>query len=270
MSVKCKINGEPLTVKHKVLPVPGTVREAVAGEFKGATIQHPDRAGECPECRGYVPLSSKGFITAHIEHNEPAPASVELTDTSVQPTDTGARVGDPDAGNKRRGTELDGAYERGTVQAPVKGENGRTKLTEVPATADNVRKALEYWKGRSPRSDAGRAEQSRMVSELARRLDALRKGKGLFKAEERPEGFTQFMLPGAPLVKGRNMPPVQPMRRNKATGQLEPSSIGTMGGNIGRERLDREVADPRPVPHRTPSQRSNYRRKMRRLAAKGL
>lgn len=269
MTVKCTYNGEPLTVKHKVAPVEGTVREAIAGEFKGGTIQHPDKAGECPECRGYVPLSAKGFVTAHTVHNEPTPASVELTSKSVDPTDTGARVGDPDAGNKRRDTEVDGAYERGTVQAPVKGKNGRTKLDDVPATADNVRKALEYWKGRCPRTDASRAEQSRMVSELTRRLDALRKGKGSFKAEECPEGFTQFALPGAPMVKGRNMAPVQPMRRNKATGQLEPSSIGTMGGNVGRERIDRTLVD-QPKAHRTPSQRSNYRKKMRRLAAKGL
>lgn len=77
------------------------------------------------------------------------------------------------------------------------------------------------------------------------------------------------MMDGAPLVKGRAMAPVQPQTRNKATGQLEISSIGTMGGNIGRERLDRECADKRPKAHRSNSQRSNYRAKMRRLAAKG-
>jgi len=75
-------------------------------------------------------------------------------------------------------------------------------------------------------------------------------------------------IDGAPLVKGRAMAPIQPQRRNQATGQLEISSIGTMGGNIGRERLDRECADERPKAHRTDSQRSNWRRKQRRLAAK--
>lgn len=78
------------------------------------------------------------------------------------------------------------------------------------------------------------------------------------------------LMDGAPLVKGRSMPPVQPMRKNRATGEMEISSIGTMGGNIGRERLDRECADerPKPRPHRTPASRNNYRKKQRRQAQK--
>lgn len=92
--------------------------------------------------------------------------------------------------------------------------------------------------------------------------------KGVTKSPTIGARQGEQMVDGAPLVKGRAMPPVQPMRVNKATGEREVSSIGTMGGNIGRERLDRDCADPRPVARRTPSQRSNYRAKMRRLAAK--
>lgn len=287
MATKCVFNGEPLRVKHKVTPVPGSVRQLVAGEFRGGSVENPIQGGECPECRAFVPLSSKGFVTAHEKGNSPAPASVALTEKAVEPTDTGARVGDPAAGFQRRTADVDGAFQRGTVLVPEKNEKGRTELKEREATAENVRAALEYWKGRRPRTAGAKDEQSKMISGLTRRLRAFdgatapqydaesgtyRHGKdtrgGLFGAKASPEGFTQHMITGAPLVKGRNMAPIQPMRRNKRTGEMETSSIGTMGGSLGRERIDRELLDERDKGHRTPSQRANYRRKMRRLAAK--
>jgi len=286
---KCTLDGEPITTKAKLLPVPGTERAAVAGEFRGGTIANPDLMGECPECRALVALSTKGFITAHTMHAEPTPASAELSERAIEPTDTGARVGDPAEGFRRRSADVDGAYERGTVLVPVKGEKGRTKLEERPATQEHVRAALAYWTGRKPRTDASKTEQTKMVSELTRRLRAFdgasaprydataetyapskaRGGKEALTAKTTPEG-TRHALPGGPLVKGRNMEPVQPTRRNPKTGEREVSSLGTMSGPLGRERIDRTLMDPKDKGRRTPSQRANYRRKMRRLAAKGV
>src|SRR5687768_6583837 len=40
---KCMLNGEPLLVKHHVPPVAGSVRENVAGEFRGASVANPVR-----------------------------------------------------------------------------------------------------------------------------------------------------------------------------------------------------------------------------------
>ncbi len=96
--------------------------------------------------------------------------------------------------------------------------------------------------------------------------------KGATKASTIGAREGNALMDGAPLVKGRDMPPVQPMRKNLATGEIEVSSIGTMGGGLGREHLDRQVADERPKfkTARTDSMRNNYRKKQRRLAAKGL
>lgn len=66
---------------------------------------------------------------------------------------------------------------------------------------------------------------------------------------------------GPTLVKGRNMPPVQAQ-----TGFA--AAAGTMYGPLGRERFDREIIGERPKAHRTASQRSNWRKKQRRLDTK--
>lgn len=71
---------------------------------------------------------------------------------------------------------------------------------------------------------------------------------------------------GPALVRGRNMDARQPTRWNPKTREREVSSIGTMGGNLGRVHLD--DPEPRDKGRRTPSQRNNYRKRMRREAAK--
>lgn len=71
---------------------------------------------------------------------------------------------------------------------------------------------------------------------------------------------------GPALVRGRDTEPVQPRWYNPKTRQYEVSSIGTMGGNLGRLHVDGMILPERPKARRTPSQRSNYRAKMRRQA----
>lgn len=144
--------GEPVKVKHRVVPIDGSVRELVAGEFRGGTVKHAVRSGTCPFCTAHVPLSGTGFVTAHVRGAESVPAPKgKLTDAQTIPVDTGARVGDPEGGDKRRGLDVDGSFERGMVPGhdpetlrPIKDASGHQ--IDVPATAVNVRAVLEYWK----------------------------------------------------------------------------------------------------------------------------
>lgn len=58
---------------------------------------------------------------------------------------------------------------------------------------------------------------------------------------------------GPTLVRGRSMAPVQPQRGYAA-------AAGTMAGNLGRERFDREViADPSRKPKRSKASKRRYR-----------
>lgn len=187
-----------------------------------------------------------------------------LSEAQTDVVAPGSQDGDPRSGEGRRSLEIDGAFERGTVKVPVKGDKGRTKLTEVPATEANVRAALEYWRTRKPRSDASREAQNKNVSDLQRRLRAMAKGKSALRASESPEGRTQHVLSGPALVQGPNMVAERPTWRNPATGETEFASARLSGALT--ERLDRTVADERPVARRTPSQRKNWRRKQQRIA----
>lgn len=223
-------------------------------------------------------------------------AGKALSERQTAPTGTGSQVGDPSEGERRRSVEIDGAFARGTVEIPVKGEKGRTKLTEAPATEENLRKALGYWKGRKPRTDASRAAQSEQVSSLVRRLAAMgghktpvfrsasavpaegvdtpifgtgtyatdtrRVGTAAMTARTSPEGFTQHVLPGPAIVQGPNMEAERPTRTNPKTGEVEYASA-RLDGSLA-ERLDRTVADDRPRAHWTKSQRKNWRRKNQR------
>ena len=179
----------------------------------------------------------------------------------------GARVGDPSAALQRRTVELDGAFEAGTVRVPRPGEKGRMRLTEVPATEAHVRQALEYWRRRRPRSQAGQGKQSRMVSELVRRLEAMRRTavvvhadvdapvtagvvtvqapvKAGMGASVSPDGLTvpsgRGALSGAPLVKGRPMVPMAGDVVVRRVGDEAPDVAG-MRGPCGV----RAVPDPR-------------------------
>ena len=262
---KCMIDGEPIIVKMQILPVDGSVMEHVTGEFKGQTIKHADRTGDCPECDAHVPLSSKGYVTAHVIKGGTAEPSSMLTEPQVDPTDTGSRVGDPRSAAQRRTVELDGAFEHGTVEVPVMGKNGRTKLEDAPATEENVRAAFEYWRTRKPRSESARAAQNEHMGTLTRRLEAMRKGVAALTAEKSPEGLKSptavspltgepLTVSGAsvgpPLVKGRSEAPMagEVTVRQAGESYVRPADPednrkndgGTWSAPTGRDRMDKE------------------------------
>lgn len=189
-----------------------------------------------------------------------------LSEPSVGVADSGSHIGDPRNGMQRRAVEIDGAYGRGTVKVPVKGDKGRTKLQDVPATEDNVRASLEYWRTRKPRTDASRKAQNEHVSSLTRRLEAMLAGPVTMTAVESPEGRTRHVLAGPALVQGPNMKAERPTWTNPKTGAIEPAAAW-LGGSL-TERLDRTVADQRDKGRFTASQRRNWRRKQARIAAR--
>lgn len=284
----------------KVLPVGGSA----SGEPGKAT-------GTCPMCEtpGVVLSIVGGFVRRHkiaseaIPENNPQAGTLVvapvrygkfLSEPQVENVDHAGQAGDPSAALKRRTADLEGAHQAGTVKVPVKGPKGRAKLTEVPATETSVRAALGYWKARKPRTDASRVRQSAMVSELVRRLEAMRGATDVVHApvdapvttdvpsvrqakptrlgaEASPEGHTRHMLTGPALVRGPNMSADPAKRRhwtNPVTGEREPAAAHLDGALT--ERLDKTVADSKPVAHRSASQRANYRKKMRRQARNGL
>lgn len=152
--------------------------------------------------------------------------------------DMGSHIGDPRAAQQRRTAELQGACEWGTVKVPVKGDKGRTKLTEVPATEENVRKTLDYWRTRgfrAPKADASpdafdryanrQTQQSEMVSSLVRRLDAMRKAEVIQHAEVNAPVTTQVATVHAPTqtTMGAAQSPeglVSPVTGRTSTGML--------------------------------------------------
>ena len=269
---KCMVNGEPLTVKLKVVPVDGSVEPLADGE-----------AGSCPECGAHVKLSGKGFITSHMAQGVSVPAPrILATEPQVPATDAGPRSGSPEREEKVRASEIDALFERGTVRIPGKNAKGRTVMVDAPLTEDNIRKAFDYWRNRAPKKEASIATQRDMIARLGRQAELMRQareaagdtrgkrveGRDVMGAQMSPEGVTRFAVAGPALVQGRNMGPAQPKRRNPKTGELEVSGIGTMGGNLGREKLDRMVADQRDKGRFTPSQRRNWRRKQAKLRAR--
>lgn len=293
--VKCinPVTGEPVSARKDetaVLPVPGSVRDVIAGRFKGEPVKHAPKTGTCPFCTAHVRLSGKGFVTAHNRGKESVPApKTRLVERQTAPTDMGARVGDPDAGSKRRAVDVDGAYGRGTVEVPGKDDAGKRVMEEVPATAENIRTALDYWKGRKPRKQASKDTQSRMVSELSRRLRAtegapaprhdaetgqyvptVSRGSKAMGAKMAPEASVKAltnMLPGPPLVKGRSLPPELPMFRNRKTGEMERRACGTLLGSLGRDRMDPGAIEA-PIPGHQSLTRNQRRNKKRREKAR--
>lgn len=167
--------GEPVSARREefaVLPVEGSRDESVDGHGRG----------RCPHCGARVALSKKGFITAHSMKNVPIPApdpTVRLAERQAEVTESGARVGSPDAAQRVRGAELAGGVlrewnpplvwnenvptvhirvrkprlnEDGTPMLGKKGQPLHTsEMEEFPATADNIRTALRQEQARKPR-----------------------------------------------------------------------------------------------------------------------
>lgn len=279
--MECKIQ-----MKDKRVPVEGTVSGA---EGK--------RTGTCPECLtpGVVLSIVGGFIRKHtiasveLPENNPQPATLTskpakkigtgLSEPVTDLTDTGARMGDPRAAEQRRVDDIGGANGTGTVKIPVttppeggKKGKGRTKLEEVPATEENVRTALDYWKNRKVRSDASRKAQSEHVSSLVRRLDGFRKVREAEAAEKlhplsARDSDVAAVHRGPTLVRGRDE---TPRLRDPELPWSEGTDLrrdGTVRMSttfelpLGRERFDRKITDvPEPKRKRTAAERRRYRR----------
>lgn len=169
--------GEPVSARRAdegVLPAPGSVKESADG----------NGTGTCPECSAHVKLSGKGFVTAHNVRKESIPApspTVRLAERQTAVTETGVRVGSPDASERSRTAELSGVRYAGwhaPLALPVNGEtvaivmrrpkvdaDGRPVLgkkgqpltasetVRVPATEANVRTALRQEQRKELRRD---------------------------------------------------------------------------------------------------------------------
>lgn len=230
---RCVVDGEPLKASHKVTPVEGTVREHVDHE-----------RGTCPLCGTLARLSAKGFMSSHVVRHEPMGASPALSERSMDPTDTGARVGDPESGNRRRAAEVDGAFGRGTVSIKV-GE----KTEDLPATEENLRTAITQTRkradGKRKRADQARAEgdtgkwlgcadaASKLnadAAKLERQLRGAVDGTGAFDGVSAPGQRDHGRSDGSALA-GSNLPPRQ-------LGGKYYGRAGTMALPIGRVRPD--------------------------------
>lgn len=233
---RCMVDGEPLKASHHVTPRSGSV-------MPGPVVS----LGTCPLCgTREVKLTVKGFLTAHVVRGEPMGKAPGLSERSIEPTDTGARVGDPYAGDKRRGTEIDGAFVRGTVT--VKGDDG--EMEEVPATSENLRLAASQIRkradGKRKRADSARAAGDKgkalgnadaasklhaEAAKLVRQAHAQEVGTGAFAGKyvrgQRDHGRSD----GAALA-GANLPPVQP-----TSGYIAKAGTGSLP--VGRTMPDK-------------------------------
>src|SRR5438477_7222869 len=165
MAVKCKIK-----MGDKVAPADGSVVGLPGKE-----------TGTCPECGtpGVMLSVVGGYVRAHtvavveIAENNPQPATLTekpakkvgkgLSESQVDPTDTGVRTGDPRTAERRRKAEVESVTGTGTVKVPrqIEGKGltkaGKprmtTRMTEVPATEEHVRECLAYWQNKRIRVD---------------------------------------------------------------------------------------------------------------------
>lgn len=285
MKAKCKIN-----MSHKVEPVKGS---AAGAEGK--------RTGTCPECStpGVMLSIVGGFIRAHEVADRPVPQNNPQPPTLVETpvkygkglsepltglTDTGVRTGDPRSAEKRRVAEIEGAAGIGTVMVPRKVpgkgtlKSGATrmvtKMTEVPATEDHVREALDYWRKRKitdRTSDDVRKRQAEEVSSLCRRLEGFRQAREDETPNRRPHLSasvdTAQAHRGPTLVRGRDTTPRlrdPELPWDESTDLRKDGTVRkstTLDQPLGRERFDRKITDvPEPKRRRTNAERRRYRR----------
>lgn len=288
-SEKPKLPKCSVTMKDKVKPVPCSVNGP-----------ERDRTGTCPVCNTPgVALSVVGeYIRVHviaqdmIPANNPQPATLvaepalsdhphtsnkrgkALTEHRAEMTDSGLRVGSPRDTDKRRGHTMDGAYGRGTVKVPVtvppkngKGK-GRTKLEDAPATEDNVRAALAYWKARKPRTPEAHKRQTDMIAEMYRRLDGMRQAPGTYRAGKTDRAGANrgpALIPGrheTPRTRSPKKPWTEPtdLRRN---GEVR--KVTSLEQPRGHDRFDPSILTvPEPEPELSRSQKRRNRRKRTR------
>lgn len=242
---RCMVGDEPLTARHKVPPVGGSVAAANNGQ---------NSVGVCSLCGTHAVLSEKGFLTAHVVRSEPLPASPALSEPNMDTTDTGARVGDPESGSKRRAIEIDGAFERGTVEVKIKDPadpKAKAKLTPVPATADNLRLALRQALESKPRKPESVAAKLDLVARLRAQLDAAVGGTDAMKAPSAAQSMGvsasgagvsagqrgEGRIDGVALVQGREEKTLT-FEQWQETGKSR-SGPTTLDTPLGRERADR-------------------------------
>lgn len=315
--MKCKIK-----MTDKLLPVDGSVRGPEGKE-----------TGTCPECLtpGVMLSIVGGFVRAHtvaseeLPENNPQPATLAagkgkkvgtgLSEPLVTLVDTGVRSGDPRAAETRRHAFIEGAAGIGVVQVPRRVPSGgvtktgkprmTSKMTDVPATEEHVREALEFWRKRNVTSDGSRRTQNEMVSSLARRLEGIMSSQ-VVRYDESSKTVAVVTLPladqpqmcadvdtaqshrGPTLVRGRDVAPrvrghegegeaAKRLRdpRDPAQSTLEPTDLRRNGQvrkstsfeqPLGRERFDRKITDvPEPKPRRTAAARRRYRAQLQAL-----
>lgn len=294
-----------VSIKSMIDPVPGSIQTDLRGVATGT----------CPACRtpGVLLTITNGTVRDHVvsptavPENNPTPPTLTVKEAKrgkgmsepiVDLVDTGLRIGDPRSAEQRRVAELNGVTGNGTVQIPKKVPgSGKTKsgaprmvtkLTDVPATEENVRTALEYWRKRTPRSDAGRKRQNDQVSAHVRMLESIMAAQvcefnpttrrldvvGTTDASVRAQlSDAAFVHRGPTLVQGRDVPT---RVRNPELPFTEPTDLRrdgsvrlmtTVDQPRGRDRFDKMITDvPEPPRKRTASERRRYRRQQ---AAKG-
>lgn len=238
---RCQSDGEATGAQHNIAPVEGSVRENDNGT---------GWMGTCPLCGTFAKLHTRRKVMlVHVMRRETLPASPALSEPGIEPTDSGARTGDPLAGSKRRADAIDGAFERGMVSLTVM-EAGKRKRVDVPATLENLQAALQQELRRNLKSAASIKERDALVASLRRRIDGALAGKKVLNAPsaeavagisavigrsdtakrtagQRGEGRTD----GPAMVQGPNMAPVQP-----TSGYI--GKAGTMSMPLGRSRVD--------------------------------
>lgn len=252
--------GEPVSARKAdtaVLPVKGSRRDSEDG----------NGTGTCPECGAHVRLSTKGFVTSHSVRRTPLavpPPSVRLAERNAEVTDTGARVGSPDAAMRTRAHELGAAAGTATVKIKmqVEGPDGKkhSEECEVPGTPDNIRTALRQEQKRKHPDAALLAKLGSMLRGATgtQAVPVIGAEPGTYKVREAvtldapnaPEGREERARadgsrghvptsPGPALVNGAAMssePPSDSARVNKKGGVR--NAIG-WGGPLGRPAPDR-------------------------------
>lgn len=169
-----------------------------------------------------------------------------LSEPTVEPVDTGAQHGDPRDAEQRRVSEI----------RPLSREAEKVNAAIGEQLADGDREgARENARLLDARSRETSAQLDRIASGANRAP-----GKGVPVAETAPIGQRDHgMLNGVAMVQGPNMAPVQPMRRNKRTGELEPKAA-YLSGSL-RERVDPTIL-LRDQPKRTAAAKRRYRARL--------
>lgn len=224
---RCKLNGEPLTARHGVMPREGTVMVA---------DNAADLTGVCPLCGTRAKVSgSSGAMCAHVMRGETLPASPALSEPNVQPVDTGSRSGDPESAGKRRAQDVADANGRGVVSV-VQVVDGKKTRVDVEATDTNLRLAISQENGRNLRSADSIAARDALVKELWRRVRALK------------DGSLDMVLTDGPLDKDAS-------RVKAAIGQRDHGSLDgvamTHGVDKGTRTREQWLAGQKSGPQRT-------------------